>query len=91
MYKLFDSVTDATEKKNKTEEIRKKNEEEEEEHYDVTLSLSFLIINETLVSGAKNSVKQYPPSGLSQHALVAARDINLGGREKTTARTTRTA
>ena len=78
-------------KKNKTEEIRKKNEEEEEEHYDVTLSLPFLIINETLVSGAKNSVKQYPPSGLSQRALVAARDINLGGQEKTTATTTRTA
>ena len=91
MYKLFDSVTDATEKKNKTEEIRKKTRKKRKSIYDVTLSLPFLIINETLVSAAKNSVKQYPPSGLSQRALVAARDINLGGQEKTTATTTRTA
>ena len=79
MYKLFDSVTDATEKKNKTEEIRKKTRKKRKSIYDVTLSLPFLIINETLVSGAKNSVKKYPPSGLSQRALVAVRDINSGG------------
>ena len=78
-------------KKNKTEEIRKKTRKKRKSIYDVTLSLPFLIINETLVSGAKNSVKQYPPSGLSQSALVAARVINLGGQEKTTATTTRTA
>ena len=76
-------------KKNKTEEIRKKTRKKRKSIYDVTLSLPFLIINETLVSGAKNSVKKYPPSGLSQRALVAARVINLGGQEKTTATTTR--
>ena len=78
-------------KKNKTEEIRQKTRKKRKSIYDVTLSLPFLIMNETLVSGAKNSVKRYPPSGLSQRALVAARDINLGGQEKTTATTTRTA
>ena len=91
MYKLFDSVTDATKKKQNRRNQERKTRKKRKSIYDVTLSLPFLIINETLVSGAKNSVKKYPPSGLSQRALVAARDINLGGQEKTTATTTRTA